>query len=137
MTVVLTGEQIRQVQRDERRRATKKALILAALRSAGPAGRTNSELNALTFRYTGRVAELRDEGYVIDSVDEGEGRWRFVLRMADPQPQPGGRTKQPRQPRRDVWGPVADRIVSEAARILSARGRDVRQRRRASASLLF
>ena len=117
MSIVLTAEMVA-AQADQARRATKKARILSALQAAGPLGVTNATLNAITYRYTGRVQELRDAGYDIESIDDGDGRWRFVLRRPDPQP--GPRTHQARRPRR-VFGPEADRIVAEAGRILRAR----------------
>ncbi len=62
-----------------RRRESSKALILAALETAGPSGCSNGELNDISFRYGGRICELRKAGYRIASIDEGEGHWRFVL----------------------------------------------------------
>ena len=71
---------------EARRRASSKAQILAACKAAGPTGCTNAELNAISFRYGGRIHELRQQGHVIESVDEHDGAWRFILR---PSPQPG------------------------------------------------
>jgi len=59
-----------------------KARILAALQAAGSHGCTNADLNAISYRYGGRLHELRRAGYAIESIDEHEGRWRFVLHTA-------------------------------------------------------
>lgn len=64
---------------EARRRASSKALILAALREAGPRGCSNRDLNDIAFRYGGRLEELRTAGHDIESIDEGGGWWRYVL----------------------------------------------------------
>jgi hypothetical protein len=73
MTVVLTDELQRQ--------ASTKARILAALQDAGSRGCTNTTLNDIAFRYGGRLKELRDAGHDIESINEGDGRFRFVLHV--------------------------------------------------------
>ena len=66
---------------EQARRASSKTRIFAALREAGMFGCTNGELNAISFRYGARVLELRRVGHDIESIDEGAGRWRFVLHV--------------------------------------------------------
>ncbi|HVB55858.1 MAG TPA: helix-turn-helix domain-containing protein [Candidatus Acidoferrales bacterium] len=58
--------------------------ILALLRARGSAGCTNVELNAICFRYGGRIFELRGAGYEIKTIREGESLFRFVL-TAEPE----------------------------------------------------
>jgi len=53
--------------------------ILSFLRSRGAAGATNAELNAIAFRYGGRIHELRRMGHQIDTIRESENLFRFVL----------------------------------------------------------
>jgi Helix-turn-helix domain len=53
--------------------------ILSLLRSRGAAGVSNSELNAICFRYGARIFELRKAGHQIETVREGETEFRFVL----------------------------------------------------------
>lgn len=79
---------------EARRRASSKALIVAALKAAGPRGCSNDELNAIAFRYGGRIHEARKDGHDIESIHEHDGSWRFVLhepaRTAAPRPgEPG------------------------------------------------
>lgn len=38
---------------------------------------TNRQLNAITFRYGARIHDLRGEGYVIKTVREHDGLFRF------------------------------------------------------------
>jgi hypothetical protein len=53
--------------------------ILSLLRFRGAAGASNVELNAIAFRYGGRIHELRGMGYRIDTRRESENLFRFVL----------------------------------------------------------
>ena len=53
--------------------------ILLLLRSRGPVGATNVELNAICFRYGARIFELREIGYNIQTRREGETEFRFIL----------------------------------------------------------
>ena len=53
--------------------------ILYLLRSRGPVGATNVELNAICFRYGARIFELRKAGFDIKTRREGETEFRFVL----------------------------------------------------------
>jgi hypothetical protein len=64
-----------------RRRQSSKAQILAALQAAGSRGCTNDELNAVAYRYGGRIKELRDDGHDIESINEGAGLFRYVLHV--------------------------------------------------------
>jgi hypothetical protein len=66
---------------EQRRRASSRVLILDALVTAGPTGRTNGELNDISFRYGARLLELRQAGYDIESIFVGAGQWRFVLHV--------------------------------------------------------
>jgi len=61
------------------KRPAQRERILSLLRSRGAAGATNIELNAIAFRYGGRIHELRGMGYRIDTVRESENLFRFVL----------------------------------------------------------
>jgi len=55
--------------------------ILALLIERGSQGVTNVELNRdVCFRYGARIYELRQQGYLIDTVRFGEGLFRFVYR---------------------------------------------------------
>ena len=59
------------------RRLSAKERVLLRLQ-AGPA--TNVELNAICYRYGGRIHELRGEGYLIDPEPLGRGVFRYTLR---------------------------------------------------------
>ena len=55
--------------------------ILALLRERGPAGVSNVELNAIAFRYGGRIFELRRAGFTIDTIRSStDSIFTFVLR---------------------------------------------------------
>lgn len=55
--------------------------ILSVLRRAGPRGATGEELNKIAFRYGGRLFELRQAGYVIETQPgQSGGMWVYVLR---------------------------------------------------------
>ncbi|MBB0995720.1 hypothetical protein G6024_01105 [Dietzia maris] len=41
---------------------------------------TNRQLNTITFRYGARIHDLRREGYVVDTVREHDGLYRFFYR---------------------------------------------------------
>lgn len=38
---------------------------------------TNRQLNAITFRFSARIHDLRREGYIVDTVREHDGLFRF------------------------------------------------------------
>jgi hypothetical protein len=80
VTVVLTDELLR--------RSNNKARVLDLLRERGEAGATNVELCEVGgMRAVGaRLTELRAEGHRIDTIREGGGLFRFVLRTG---PKPG------------------------------------------------
>ena len=61
--------------------------ILSLLRSRGSIGATNIELNAIAFRYGGRIHELRLMGYKIETRRESENVFRFVL-IGEPSREP-------------------------------------------------
>jgi hypothetical protein len=51
------------------------------LRERGERGGTNTQLIALgLYRYSSRIHECKTANYVIESVRETEGRWRYFLR---------------------------------------------------------
>jgi hypothetical protein len=53
--------------------------ILSLLRARGLAGASNVELNAIAFRYGGRIHELRRIGYCIETRRESENLFRFIF----------------------------------------------------------
>lgn len=67
------------------RRRSKKAQILAALQR-GP--QTSRQLNAICYRYSARIWELRGDGFVITKspVPEAPGQslWRYELLPSEP-----------------------------------------------------
>ena len=60
--------------------------ILNLLRERGRAGASNRELNSFCFRYGARIWELRRAGYEVDTIREGNSRFRFVLRHGPIEP---------------------------------------------------
>lgn len=64
---------------------SQKERILSLLRARGPAGVTNLELNNICFRYGGRIFDLRKEGWQIETRQESEGVFRFILHAAPKQ----------------------------------------------------
>ena len=63
------------------KRLSQRERILEALRDAGEAGCTSAELNAIGFRYGGRIYELRKLGYDIRTSEiPGSQLARFVLK---------------------------------------------------------
>ena len=60
--------------------------ILGLLRERGSAGVGNRELNALCFRYGARLFEIRRDGYDVETICEGAGIFRFVLRRGPIEP---------------------------------------------------
>ena len=71
--------------------------ILSLLRSRGASGATNIELNAIAFRYGGRIHELRRMGYRIEPLRESENLFRFVLISEPENPKPISNFQQRRQ----------------------------------------
>lgn len=61
------------------RRLSARERILRLLRARGPAGATNLELNAICFRFGGRLFELRRRGHTIRTENRGSGVFLFVL----------------------------------------------------------
>ena len=53
--------------------------ILDALRRAGAAGCTSRDLNAICFRYGGRIMELRAMGHDIKTERIEDGLFRYTL----------------------------------------------------------
>lgn len=62
------------------RRLSSRDRILNALKSAGEKGATNTELVSICFRYGARIFDLRNLGHNIESHQEQDGVWRFILR---------------------------------------------------------
>lgn len=65
---------------DTENQQSQRSRILTFLRERGATGATNVELNAIAFRYGGRIHELRRLGYTIDTHRESAGLFRFILR---------------------------------------------------------
>ena len=72
-----------ELQQELTRRESAKARVLAALEAAGPAGVLNTELNSICYRYGGRLHELRNEGYRIETQPKAAGLVRYVLLPKD------------------------------------------------------
>lgn len=63
------------------KRLTQCQKLILFLRERGERGGTNTELIALgLYRYSSRIHECRTAQYVIESVHETEGCWRYFLR---------------------------------------------------------
>ena len=97
------------------------AHILTALRRAGPLGATGETLNRLHFRYGGRLFELRQAGYQIETVPgESAGRWKYILK-SEPrgvmQNEEEGQGKEGREAAEDghVATPRAGGVAAESA----------------------
>ena len=55
--------------------------ILALLEAAGPRGCSSEELNAVGYRYGGRLFELREQGYIIETHGRtGTELARYILK---------------------------------------------------------
>lgn len=67
------------IRKEKQSQASRREVILRLLKEAGPAGRTNLELNEVCFRYGARLWELRKH-HRIDTLREGPGIFRFVYR---------------------------------------------------------
>lgn len=59
---------------------SKKEEVLECLRIAGDEGLTNIELRQIAVRFTGIIYFLRKDGYIIETIKEGHGVFRYVLR---------------------------------------------------------
>lgn len=53
--------------------------ILRLLRRRGTFGASNRELNTICFRYGARIHELRRDHYVIRTMRDSAGQYRFIL----------------------------------------------------------
>ena len=58
---------------------TQKAEILRLLEERGNDGATSRDLNNISFRYSARIKDLRDEGYQIKTEAIKKGLYRFTL----------------------------------------------------------
>lgn len=54
--------------------------ILRLLKKRGNWGASNRELNNICFRYAARLCELRRDGYVIETIRDSAGLFRFILK---------------------------------------------------------
>ena len=70
---------IKEVREEKQSQFSRKGVILRLLKEAGPAGRTNLELNEICLRYGARLAELRKH-YVIETQRLDGGLFNFVLK---------------------------------------------------------
>lgn len=55
------------------------AKLIQVMAAAGYKGAHMRELNAVCFRYGGRLQELRRKGFVIDTVQLGVGEFKYRL----------------------------------------------------------
>lgn len=69
-----------ETRREKQHQDSRKLAILKLLKQAGPRGLTNLELNEICFRYGGRLFELRQEGFEIETKAEGAGVYRFTFK---------------------------------------------------------
>lgn len=75
---------------------TQRDTVLGALRKAGSLGVTNGALNRLgIFRYSARIHELRESGYVIRTQNGKDGLATFYLE-SEPSPLPSSPSSPPR-----------------------------------------
>lgn len=61
------------------RAASQRQTILEMLRENGSRGVTNTVLTGIALKYGSRLHELYKQGYVIDRVDEGGGKVKYIL----------------------------------------------------------
>jgi hypothetical protein len=62
-------------------KTTKKSKVLQALKLAGGDGVSNWDLNQITFRYSAVIHDLRQEGWLIDTVKlNSDGGYKFIMR---------------------------------------------------------
>jgi hypothetical protein len=80
---------------------TRRALVYQLLRDAGPRGVTTNDLllAGVGSRYSARILELREVGYVIESQRLRDGQWRYTLTH-----EPGWRTTLLHDPAADQEG---------------------------------
>jgi hypothetical protein len=62
------------------KRKNQRERILALLLERGPQGATNVELNAIGFRFGARVHEIRKAGWDVETKQESESLFRFILK---------------------------------------------------------
>jgi hypothetical protein len=58
---------------------TQKEKIINLLRSSGSIGVTNKELQEVCIRWTARMSELYEDGYIINNEPLGNGIYNYVL----------------------------------------------------------
>ena len=54
--------------------------IINLLKESGEEGATNIALCAISFKYDARLSELRRKGYEIETLYDGKGIFRYVLK---------------------------------------------------------
>lgn len=54
--------------------------ILRLLRSRSSFGASNRELNTICYRFSARIHELRSNHYIIDTIRDSAGQFRFILK---------------------------------------------------------
>lgn len=54
--------------------------ILRLLKRRGSFGASNRELNSICFRYSARIKELREDLYVIETMRDSAGLFRYILK---------------------------------------------------------
>lgn len=64
---------------NRKHKAYKRYVVLEMLQKAGTKGVTNAELRKATPRFTGAIYDLKEEGYMIKTISEGNGVYRYVL----------------------------------------------------------
>ncbi|OMQ06865.1 hypothetical protein BXO87_02340 [Bacillus sp. GZB] len=57
----------------------KKTLVLDMLKKSGKEGVENTELIKIALRFSSILHSLRKEGYLIEVIDKGKGRFNYVL----------------------------------------------------------
>ena len=67
----------------ESTRKTQAQRIVAELKRAGSRGRTSLELSRISLNYTGRVSDLRHEGWTIKAERQENGWFRYRLGAQD------------------------------------------------------
>ncbi|MGM7720645.1 hypothetical protein [Metabacillus sp. Hm71] len=64
----------------KKRMPTQREQILNKLRDAGDKGVTNTELLEIAIRYTARLHELYQQGYIIETVSINDGVYNYILK---------------------------------------------------------
>jgi hypothetical protein len=62
------------------RQSTQKETVLKMLQEAGEQGVTNTKLRRVALRFTSIIHLLKKDGYIIETVSDGDGVYRYVLK---------------------------------------------------------